>query len=178
MRGGGEEAVVFFSINSDLSFPVSPFHTHLPTSTLTGFVPLYHCFPDWENNKKEKMHKKLAKGSWKRANKENWKGQIYILKYLPGFLLKCNLYQITFCLFYYWLTMKIPSLSVDSFAVLSRNKMQGAMKTEAGYADGLQSLILQFRSICAPARLLSFCTMSDAGLCLNRHDIIMPYLNA
>ena len=82
------------SINSDLSFPVSPFHTHLSTSTLTGFVPLYHCFPDWKITKWRKCIKILAKGA-ERANKENWKGQIYILKYPPGFLLKCNLYQIT-----------------------------------------------------------------------------------
>lgn len=68
MRGG--KTVVFFSINSDLLFPVSPFHTHLSTSTLTGFVPLYHCFPDWKITKGRKCIKILAKGA-ERANKEN-----------------------------------------------------------------------------------------------------------
>ena len=113
MRGG--KPVVIFSINSDLLFPVSPFHTHLSTSTLTGFVPLYHCFPDWKIIKGKKCMKILAKGSWKSQQRENLKGQIYILKYIPGFLLKCNLYQINVCLFYYWLTMKMSNLPVDLF---------------------------------------------------------------
>ena len=62
--------MVFFSINSDLLFPVSPFHTHLSTSTLTGFVPLYHCFPD----KREKMHKNTGQGKLKKPTKIKLKG--------------------------------------------------------------------------------------------------------
>jgi len=71
MRGG--KTVVFFSINSDPSFPVSPFHTHLSTSTLTGFVSLYHCFPDWKIIKGKKMHKNTGQGKLKEPKKRKLK---------------------------------------------------------------------------------------------------------